>query len=223
MCNYYKYPKTFHLPHSPNLQNDDRLLPDVSVFQNKEVVVTLKCDGENTTMNKDHIHARSLDSKDHASRHWVKALHASIKNDIPKNWRICGENLWAKHSIFYTDLPSYFLVFAIFDDKNISLNFDEMNEFCDLLDLKTVPIIYRGIFDIEIIQKAFDHYNAPFSGWTDVDCAIPTQEGYVARNVNAFHYDDFQKNVCKYVRRDHVRTSDHWLHDAIIPNKLKKV
>lgn len=62
---YVKYPRTLHLPWSPNLQNDDRRMEDISGMKGQEVVVTLKMDGENTSCYRDHVHARSLDSGSH--------------------------------------------------------------------------------------------------------------------------------------------------------------
>jgi len=47
------------------------------------------------------------------------------------------------------------------------------------------------------------------------------QEGYVIRNAGSFHYDDFQYNLGKFVRMDHVQTSEHWLQEEVIPNRLK--
>jgi len=108
---YVKYPRTYHLPWSPGLTDDDRMLPSVSVFEGQEIVVTRKMDDENTTMYPDYLHARSLEEEHHESRGWVKRLHAEICWNIPQGWRICGENLFALHSIRYDDLLSYFLVF----------------------------------------------------------------------------------------------------------------
>lgn len=67
-----KYPRTFHLPWSRSYTHDDKVLKHVQHFEGKEVVVTEKMDGENTTMYRDYLHARSIDSKDHPSRHWIK-------------------------------------------------------------------------------------------------------------------------------------------------------
>ena len=46
------------------------------------------------------------------------------------------------------------------------------------------------------------------------------QEGYVVRNANRFKFEDFQDNIAKYVRANHVTTDQHWMHEAIIPNQL---
>jgi len=47
MAKLYKFPRIYHVPWSPNLQNDDRRHPDMSIFEGREVVVTEKMDGEN--------------------------------------------------------------------------------------------------------------------------------------------------------------------------------
>ncbi len=85
-----KYPRTNHLPWSPGVNDDDRVLKDLSVFEGKRIIVTKKMDGENTTMYSDHIHARSLDSRGGQDRAYVKQIWAQIAHDIPQDWRICG-------------------------------------------------------------------------------------------------------------------------------------
>jgi hypothetical protein len=60
-------------------------------------------------------------------------------HDIPLGWRVCGENVFAKHSIYYDKLPSYFLVFSIWDENNFSLNWEEVEGLCELLGFYTVP------------------------------------------------------------------------------------
>lgn len=69
-----KYPRTLHLPSSEGITNSDKVLTDVSVLHNKYWIITEKMDGENTTMMKDCIYARSLDSINHPSRNWVVGL-----------------------------------------------------------------------------------------------------------------------------------------------------
>ena len=75
-------------------------------FVGQEVVVTEKLDGENTTLYRRGLHARSLDPRPHPSRDWVKRLQGQIGHLIPEGWRVCGENLYARHSLGYDDLES---------------------------------------------------------------------------------------------------------------------
>lgn len=105
----YKYPRTPHLPWSPGRSADDVSWLDTSALVGCGVVVTEKMDGENTTLYREGLHARSVDSRHHPSRAWIKAFHAQWRHLIPPGWRFCGENLFAEHSIRYDSLPSYFI------------------------------------------------------------------------------------------------------------------
>ncbi|MGX5608814.1 RNA ligase family protein [Bacillus cereus] len=206
-----KYPKTHHLPWSRSKTDDDRVLRNVDHFIGKEVVVTEKIDGENTSIYRDFTHARSIDSKDHPSRHWVKMLQATIGYQIPENWRLCGENAFAMHSIYYQELMSYFYLFSIWTDENKCLSWDETVEWAELLELQTVPVLYRGIFDEEKIKACY----------TKKSLLGGVQEGYVIRLADSFHYDDFKYAVAKFVRKNHVQTDEHWMSKPVIPNIIK--
>lgn len=203
-----KYPRTFHVPWSPGATRDDRVHPDMDMFFGKKVVVTEKMDGENTTIYKNYIHARSLTSGDHPSRSWVKSLQGSLSHEIPDGMRICGENLFARHSIAYDSLDSYFMVFSIWDKDNICLDWDSTLEWCELLELIHVPILYTGVYDEKAIKGSW----RPSVG-------LQESEGYVIRLFDSFHYDDFEKSVAKYVRKSHVKSDEHWMYQEIIPNK----
>lgn len=206
---YVKYPRTYHLPWSPGINDDDRVLKDFNGFMGQEVIVTLKVDGENSTLYPDYMHARSISYTSHLSRTWLKNMHAKIGHDIPPGFRICGENLFAKHSIHYTDLSTFFMVFSIWNDHNICLSWNETCEYAGLLGLEMVPSIWRGVFNEQHIQAAFEPYKH-------------THEGYVVRVANAFSYGAFRYSIAKYVRANHVDASAHnWAAQRVVPNKLK--
>ncbi len=209
MTVYTKYPRTPHLPWSRGISDDDKMIKSTDHFQNKYVVVTSKMDGENTTMYRDHIHARSLDSRGGVDRDWVKRFWATIKDDIPEGYRICGENLWAKHSIYYTDLKSYFYGFSVWDENNICLSWKETLEWFQLLGITPVPTIYKGLWNSKVIRDIQDEMDFEFN------------EGYVVRLQDSFHFDEFDKSIAKFVRKNHVQTDEHWRHsNNFMPNKL---
>lgn len=206
---FIKYPRTPHLPWSPGTTDDDKVLKDLSQFDGRRVVITKKMDGENTTMYSNHIHARSIDSKGGVDRDWCKTFWSSIAHDIPENWRICGENLWARHSIAYEDLPSYFMGFSIWDENNICLSWDETLHYFALLGVEPVYVIYDGIWNEDacrVLHRSLDPEK---------------DEGFVVRLADKFVYEDFGISVAKYVRKGHVQTDKHWRHQEIVPNGLK--
>jgi len=208
--NYVKYPRTYHLPWSGNMNEDDRMHKTMEQFHGKRVIVTMKMDGENTTMYSDYIHARSIDGRHHYTRDWVKNFWSTISYNIPEGWRICGENLFAKHSIFYYNLPTYFMGFSIWNEKNVCLDWDSTKEYFQLLDIEPVPIIYDGIYDEKYLIQLSKQLNRD-------DC-----EGYVLRIADEIQYKDFKTYVGKYVRENHVQTVKHWLYgNEIEQNKLK--
>jgi hypothetical protein len=44
------------------------------------------------------------------------------------------------------------MVFSVWD-KEKCLSWDETIEYCNLLDLTTVNVLYRGVFDFELIKN----------------------------------------------------------------------
>ena len=205
---YVKYPRTLHFSWSDGITSDDKVLHDLKHFEKKHIVITEKMDGENTSMYPHYIHARSINSDNHASRNWVKGLWSKMGYNIPKGWRLCGENLFAKHSIHYTkengnELKSFFYMFSIWDESNVCLSWKETKEYAELLSLELVPVIYEGIWDINIINNI----------------NVNNIEGYVIRIADEFHYSNFRNCIGKYVRKDHIQTSKHWTQEQIIRNE----
>jgi hypothetical protein len=215
----FKYVRTYHADWSDGLQNDDRRHPNKDIFLGMNVVVTEKLDGENTTMYRDFYHARSIDSGNNehpnlkASRSWVKQLHGQIKNDIPEGYRMCGENVYAHHSILYKNLTSYFYLFSAWKGWEC-LSWDDTVEWAALLGLKTVPVLYEGIYDESIIRSLYSEKNANGD----------PMEGYVIRPRRSFIHDPESSNFClflmKFVRRGHVQTDQHWRDQPLVANGL---
>jgi len=205
----YKYPKTPHIPQSHSREADDTHLDSLDhLYVIPRVIVTEKMDGENTTLYKDYIHARSIDSKHHPSRDWVKAFHASIKWMIPENMRLIGENLYAKHSIFYESLASYFYLFSV-SRKTTFLSWDVVEEWAERIMCPVPRVLFIGELTPEIVDSLIEEIDTE------------KQEGFVIRNYYDFEEENFASNVAKYVRPKHVNTSDHWMHEQITKNHLK--
>lgn len=219
-----KYPRTMNLPWSQSDSSDDVWLEDDSIFKGRDVVITEKLDGECTTLYPDgYMHARSRDYSPHPSRHWIKGLQPSLS--IPEDWRVCGENLFAFHSIFYTDLPSYFFVFGIYDENNFCIPWDQVEGICAIEEIPTVPVLYKGPWEDRpewVGKGAFPTYSATVEERFDFPATFePCEaEGYVVRLVEGFPYEDFASSCGKYVRKNHVRTATNWMTRPVYPNRL---
>jgi len=207
---YVKYPRTFHVPWSPGNATGDKKHMSLPQFPGKRVVVTTKMDGEPTTCTNDYIHARSVDSRNHPSRNWVRQFHANFAYFIPEGYRVCGENLFAKHSCHYHHLKSLFLVFNVWDSTNTALSWDETVEWAALLGLNTVEVLYDGIWDEEKIKGL----------WTPERNGDP-MEGYVVRVADKIKYAEWTQLTAKWVRPHHVQTDEHWTRQAIVKNEVE--
>ncbi|MGN9837095.1 RNA ligase family protein [Nonomuraea sp. H19] len=199
------YPRTPHLPWSPGATSDDVRAGDLSGLSGREIVVTEKLDGENTTLYADGLHARSLDSAHHPSRAWVKGLQGRIGPAIPPGWRVCGENMYARHSIVYQDLESWFYGFSVWDGARC-LEWDHTVRFLRRLGVPVPRVLWRGVFDERALRA--------------LRLDTGRQEGYVVRTVEGFDRAEFAGRVAKWVRGRHVRTGTHWMHAAVEANGL---
>lgn len=205
-----KYHRTYHLPWSPGIHDDDRMIDNVNHFHGREVVVLEKMDGQNFSLYRDFLHARSVESAHHPSQDRIKNKWAQICGDIPEGWRLNVENLYAKHSIHYLDLKAYEYGFSIWNEKNVCLNWDETKEWFQLFDIPTPVEFYRGIYNEKEIKLIWKD-----SMWENC-------EGYVLRPVDSFPYSEFRKWVLKFVRKNHIMTGvHHWASQKIIPNRLE--
>ncbi|MEU9746702.1 RNA ligase family protein [Streptomyces niveus] len=199
------YPRTVHVPWSPGVGSDDVRGGDLDGLRGREVVVTEKMDGENTTLYRDGLHARSLDSGHHPSRAWVKALQGRVGGLIPEGMRVCGENMYARHSIAYEELESWFYGFSVWDGE-WCLGWDETVRVLRGLGIPAPRVLWRGVFDERALRGL------------KLDPA--RQEGYVVRTVEGFVREDFGRRLAKWVRPRHVQTDTHWMHAAVVENGL---
>jgi predicted kinase len=197
------YPRTPHLPWSPGATADDERTTDLSGLAGREVVVTEKLDGENTTLYRDGLHARSLDSAHHPSRAWVKSLHGTVAGAIPEGWRVCGENMYARHSLGYDDLDSWFYVFSVWAGDRC-LSWDATVRFATSLGIPVPKVLWRGVFDERVLRR--------------LRLDLTKQEGYVVRAADSFTVGEFRHRVAKWVRTGHVQTDQHWMLGPVVAN-----
>ena len=135
-------------------------------------------------------------------RNWE--IYHRIKNDIEDGLYLFGEGMYAIHSIEYTNLESYFYIFGV-RDNDIWIPWQSVEEYSYLLDIPTVPVLFKGKVNTE--KELKELVENLVSKQSKLGGEI---EGVVVRNAGMFHNDDFKDNVMKWVRKDHVTTDEHW-------------
>lgn len=211
-----KYGRTYHFPFSPGTTSDDRICHEYwdAISSYKQVIHTEKLDGENNCLSAKGVFARSHSAPTVSP--WTRTLREkweSMKLDLG-DYEIFGENLYAIHSIEYTQLRDFYFVFAV-RRQDYWLSWEEVAFVAALFDLPTVPLLTtiespldkltfeKGVLDLATHDSVF--------GAIDAQSQIPcTREGIVSRNADEYPVEMFGQNVFKYVRKNHVKTDEHW-------------
>ncbi|RKO71761.1 2'-5' RNA ligase [Sphingobacterium puteale] len=213
-----KYGRTYHFPFSPGTSSDDRFnygyWKDIQSFS--ELLYTEKLDGENNCLSRRGVFARSHAAP--TTSPWTAQLRehwGRLKNDLG-NLEFFGENLYAVHSIEYTQLEHYYYVFAV-RVKDTWLSWEEVSFYAALFDLPLVPVLrsekvadIQQLIQLEETVQNLASQPSVLGSMDPIQGTECTSEGLVCRNADAYPVSMFQHNVFKYVRKGHVQTDEHW-------------
>lgn len=202
-----KYPSTPHWPWSEKVHRNDSYHINPEHFVGKEVVITEKIDGGNTCLWDGQAYARSTSTPSAAGWFAMVKKHHAWKTAGEKTFFFYGEDIYGVHSIEYDAIPEdeTFRVFAVRGYDDYFLNWDAVVGLSDKYNLPVAPVSFRGTFSSVDDVTAWFKQNRPLPSFMG-----PEREGFVMRVVEHFPADQFATNVCKYVRKDHVQTDEHW-------------
>ena len=219
---FKKYDKTYRII-VPQINVKGKLyLPkdEVKLLLGSDVIIEEKLDGANTGIirHKNGIHLQKRGSLVSTSEHeqfqffhnWAMYQNREKLMKLPKNYIIYGELMYAIHTVYYNELPDYFLVFDVWDGNKF-LKYNDRNDFCIKYDLKQVPFIQKGFFNIDELYDL-----------------IPTKSAYgneAAEGIVIKKYNKKGYIRAKLVREEFVKKvddSEHWMHKQLKKNMLKK-
>lgn len=208
-----KYLRTYHLPFSPEVNGDDKIMDSniLDKFQGEEIVITEKIDGGNSCLKPNvgvfaRTHALPTDCE---TFNYIKNIHYFSKLHLlnPHYWYF-GENTFAIHSIVYTNLTDSFYLFNIYDTQTkMWLSHDDVVKEAQRCNFKLVPIIYRGTMlplkELEVYLAKELKKESLLGG---------QREGFVLRMAKSFSDNNKSEFDCvvKYVRKGHVQSDEHW-------------
>ncbi|GAX78765.1 hypothetical protein CEUSTIGMA_g6202.t1 [Chlamydomonas eustigma] len=211
------YPRTPHLPFSPQVAADDVILPNscaCSQLLHHEVIITEKMDGGNCFIHRGSVFARSMRQEaSHESFSMAKAAVAEWGHLLPDHLAIVAENMQGIHSIEYKGLTSPLYLLAVWDCSGAQGagcwgSWDQVEAVAVLIGLPTVPVLFRGEFNSTgEIQRFMDDRMARFVRSVTAGEYV---EGFVIRRVCSMSAAAFGHQVAKYVRRGHNQTDKNW-------------
>ena len=179
-----KFPRTRHLfdAGGNGVTRDDLLMTKKEAkefLKGKIIAVEEKIDGANIGISVDDNYTIRTQNRSHFVSSNSHKQFGTLDNWISRNsvdllrilnngqFILYGEWMYAKHSIFYTMLPSYFIAFDIYDTNNESfLSRRARDGMLHGTGINTVPLIVEREF------KDLDEVFAFFSKDIHFDCYL---------------------------------------------------
>jgi len=255
MQQIHKYPRTYHLDGSGIQRGDEDLsVIPVATLAGRYVVVEEKMDGANSAVSFESDGQLVLQSRGHyltggprekqfhLFKAWAYRSASELWEVLRERYILYGEWLYAKHTIFYTDLPHYFLEFDIYDkDMGVFLSTERRKDFLAALPfIVSVKVLYKGpIRDAQQLVQMLgpshfiskNHLECLHAGCQDqgLDAAQVLKETDASHLMEGLYVkveeDGIVRERYKYVRKSFLQavfdSESHWLDRPLLPNRLK--
>jgi hypothetical protein len=158
MSPLHKYPRTCHLEGSRLQPGDEDLLAvSFADLAGRYLVIEEKLDGANAGLSFDEDGTLRLQSRGHyltggnrekhfnLFKQWAGAHAPALRERLGSRYVLFGEWLYARHTIYYDQLPHYFLEFDLYDrETNTFLSTERRRELLAGLSVVSVPVLWQG-------------------------------------------------------------------------------
>lgn len=255
MDRIYKYPRTHHIEGSGLQPGDEDLnvLAFDKALAGRYLVVEEKMDGANSAVSFTPEGVLRLQSRGHyltggpRERHfhlfkaWAGRYAQELWDVLGSRYIMYGEWLYAKHTVFYTDLLHYFLEFDILDTDNGTFLSTERRK--DLLRqapfVVSVRVLHNGpvatLPDLQafIGPSHFIRNDSPtqlrvLCERQGIDPDLTARETDLSGLMEGLYVKVEEDGVVteryKFVRGDFLQSvldsGNHWLDRPIVPNQL---
>ena len=219
---FVKFPTTLHLLWlGTSLPRDDKVLSrtEAEAFLKTHVTVEEKVDGANLGISFDaqgNVLAQNRGSllKPGAKGQfaplwaWLSKRESRLFDILEDRLILFGEWCYARHSIFYTRLPDYFLAFDVFDKgEQRFLNTHRRDQIVRELEIAIVPRLGSGIFQLDKVAELIGN-STLYNG---------LMEGIYLRQ----ECTSWLMGRAKVVRAEFIKKmGEHWSRQPMIPNLL---
>lgn len=255
MNEFYKYPRTQHIEGSGIQKGDEDLdVVPLREFAGRFLVVEEKMDGANSALSfapdgrlqlqsrGHYLSGGEREKQFHLLKTWAHRYTLELWEVLGERYIMYGEWLYAKHTVFYTDLPHYFMEFDILDKTSGTfLSTARRRELLSGLPfMSSVKVLHEGA--VNTVQT-LKNLIGP-SHFIRQDAKKLLEQICLERNINypqALKETDVSgimeglyikveeegvvKERYKYVRGGFLQTisasASHWIDRPIIPNYLE--
>lgn len=254
--NMIKYPRTRHLQGSRLQPGDEDLSQvDLKSLVGRHIVAEEKMDGANVGISFDDEDCLWLQSRGHylvggaRERHfnrlkaWAAAHEEALHEILGTRYLLYGEWCYAKHTVYYDQLPHYFLEFDMLDrETGQFLDTPTRQALLAQSPVVSVPVLgsltVTARTRISDLTKWVNASTAKSADWREhlhvdaekagVDPARAARETDRSDHMEGLYLkieaEGFVTDRLKWVRADFLTTvadsGSHWLDRPIIPNRL---
>jgi ATP-dependent RNA circularization protein (DNA/RNA ligase family) len=224
MTNFFRFPHTPHIAWlGEGSPRDDKVLSpaEAASLLNGAVVVEEKLDGANLGLSlapDASLRAQNRGqylTEPYAGQFvrlpaWLAQHHDAVRAVLKPNLILFGEWCAARHSLDYTALPDWFLLFDVYDrSAGRFWSTSRRNALASAADLVTVPKLQQGTTTISSLKQLIDAASSRYRPGT--------LEGVVIRRESP----DWSESRAKLVRPNFTQTIDtHWRKRAIEWNRV---
>ncbi|HET8911212.1 MAG TPA: RNA ligase family protein [Ktedonobacteraceae bacterium] len=255
MQKIYKYPRTYHLEGSGIQRGDEDLsVMPVHRLAGRQVVIEEKMDGANSALSFSDAGQLLLQSRGHYLtggprekqfhffKNWAYRYVSELWEVLGTRYIVYGEWLYAKHTVFYTNLPHYFMEFDVYDkEQDVFLSTERRREFLAALPfIVSVKVLDEG--QVRNVQQLIDMIGLSQCIAEDhlerlrvlcqekgLNVAQMFKETDASNLMEGLYLkveeDGIVKERYKYVRQSFLQTvfdsETHWLDRPLVPNCLK--
>lgn len=174
-----KFPRTKHLINLGSMTRDDLLYDqkELKEFFKYNLIIEEKIDGANLGLfigednkimaqNRSHFVNSAYHEQFKCLDKWIESHAIELHNIFEQGMFILfGEWVYMKHSINYTKLPDYFLLYDIYDrNKNVFLSRNKIKELIKDSSLHMVPTIYEGMATLDDLKKMIETKSKFYDG-----------------------------------------------------------
>jgi hypothetical protein len=253
MPSLQKYPRTHHLEGS-RLQpgDEDSQCVPFATLADRNLVIEEKLDGANAGISFDADGRLWLQSRGHfltggarekhfdLFKRWAATHTEALRTVLGHRFVLYGEWLYAKHTVFYDDLPHYFLEFDILDtEAGAFLDTNRRRELLEGVPVASVPVLQTGsmrdLAELTALlgpslykgERWKENLNAaalargldPEQAWKETDLSDLMEGLYVKLEEGGRVIERY-----KFIRASFLTTvldsGTHWLRRPILPNQL---
>ena len=208
-----KFPRTKHIMNLGAMTRDDLLMDklDIETMLKGEVTVEEKIDGANmgfrlvdgqiSAQNRSHYVCSESHAQFKKLDQWIHMHKFDLMKILSQgNLIIYGEWLYSTHSITYTKLPDYFIMFDLYDvDTGTFYSRDYLERILSDTEIKLVPLIYRGKTTLDKLKSLVQTKSAFYDG---------VIEGVYVRSYDTTN--TILTHRAKIVRTDFISGNEHW-------------